>query len=116
MKRNSTRSSSLPSGLAHKLRSGDGMASETTGSHREHVPARVPLHANEVAPRIRQVAAALAAAHAAGVIHRDVKPTNVIVDRENLATLTDFGIARAAPDRDGQDLLATARYIAPERV
>src|SRR5207302_355569 len=65
---------------------------------------------------IRQVAAALDAAHAAGVMPCDVKPANVIVDREGLAKLTDFGIARAARDRDEQELLGTARYIAPERV
>src|SRR5437879_8235333 len=83
---------------------------------REIVAERGPLPAHEVARLIRQVAAALDAAHAAGVIHCDVKPANVIVDPEGLAKLTDFGIARAARDRDEQELLGTARYIAPERV
>jgi serine/threonine protein kinase len=69
-----------------------------------------------VARLIRQVAGALDAAHAAGVVHCDVKPANIIVDREGVAKLTDFGIARAARDRDEQELLGTARYIAPERV
>ena len=83
---------------------------------REIVAERGPLPAHEVSRLIRQVAAALDAAHAAGVIHCDVKPANVIVDREGVAKLTDFGIARAARDRDEQELLGTARYIAPERV
>jgi eukaryotic-like serine/threonine-protein kinase len=83
---------------------------------REIVAERGPLPAHEVARLIRQVAAALDAAHAAGVVHCDVKPANVIVDREGVAKLTDFGIARAARDRDEQELLGTARYIAPERV
>jgi serine/threonine protein kinase len=83
---------------------------------REIVAERGPLPAHEVSRLIRQVAAALDAAHAAGVIHCDVKPANVIVDREGTAKLTDFGIARAARDRDEQELLGTARYIAPERV
>jgi serine/threonine-protein kinase len=83
---------------------------------REIVTERGPLPAHEVGRLIRQVAAALDAAHAAGVIHCDVKPANVIVDREGVAKLTDFGIARAARDRDEQELLGTARYIAPERV
>src|SRR5438128_10000597 len=83
---------------------------------REIVAERGPLPAHEVARLIRQVAAALDAAHAAGGIPCDVKPANVIVDREGLAKLTDFGIARAARDRDEQELLGTARYIAPERV
>jgi len=83
---------------------------------RDIVAERGPLPAHEVARLVRQVAAALDAAHAAGVIHCDVKPANVIVDPEGLAKLTDFGIARAARDRDEQELLGTARYIAPERV
>jgi len=83
---------------------------------REIVAERGPLPAHEVSRLIRQVAAALDAAHAAGVIHCDVKPANVIVDRAGVAKLTDFGIARAARDRDEQELLGTARYIAPERV
>jgi serine/threonine protein kinase len=83
---------------------------------REIVAERGPLPAHEVARLIRQIAGALDAAHAAGVVHCDVKPANVIVDPEGLAKLTDFGIARAARDRDEQELLGTARYIAPERV
>jgi serine/threonine protein kinase len=83
---------------------------------REIVAERGPLPPHEVARLVRQVAGALDAAHAAGVVHCDVKPANVIVDREGVAKLTDFGIARAARDRDEQELLGTARYIAPERV
>jgi serine/threonine protein kinase len=83
---------------------------------REIVAERGPLPAHEVSRLIKQVAGALDAAHAAGVIHCDVKPANVIVDPEGTAKLTDFGIARAARDRDEQELLGTARYIAPERV
>ena len=83
---------------------------------RDIVAERGPLPAHEVARLVRQVAAALDAAHAAGVVHCDVKPANVIVDRDGVAKLTDFGIARAARDRDEQELLGTARYIAPERV
>ena len=83
---------------------------------REIVGERGPLPPHEVSRLIRQVAAALDAAHAAGVVHCDVKPANVIVDPEGMAKLTDFGIARAARDRDEQELLGTARYIAPERV
>jgi serine/threonine protein kinase len=83
---------------------------------REIVAERGPLPPHEVSRVIRQVAGALDAAHAAGVIHCDVKPANVIVDPEGVAKLTDFGIARAARDRDEQELLGTARYIAPERV
>jgi serine/threonine protein kinase len=83
---------------------------------REIVAERGPLPAHEVSRLVRQVAGALDAAHAAGVVHCDVKPANVIVDPQGVAKLTDFGIARAARDRDEQELLGTARYIAPERV
>src|ERR1700716_3531954 len=83
---------------------------------REIVAERGPLPPHEVSRLIRQVAGALDAAHAAGGVHCDVKAANIIVDREGLAKLTDFGIARAARDRDEQELLGTARYIAPERV
>jgi serine/threonine-protein kinase len=83
---------------------------------RDIVAERGPLPSREVSRLVSQVAAALDAAHAAGVIHCDVKPANVIVDPSGVAKLTDFGIARAARDRDEQELLGTARYIAPERI
>jgi serine/threonine-protein kinase len=83
---------------------------------RDVIAERGPLPPHEVSRIITQVAAALDAAHAAGVIHCDVKPANVIVDPSGTVKLTDFGIARAARDRDQQELLGTARYIAPERV
>jgi DNA replication ATP-dependent helicase Dna2 len=63
----------------------------------------------------RQVAEALAHAHSAGILHRDVKPSNVIVDEQGWARLVDFGLARRA-DRLGQasTLLGTPGFVAPE--
>src|SRR2546430_9090102 len=83
---------------------------------RELLAERGPLPPHEVSRIVSQVASALDAAHAAGVVHCDVKPANVIVDPSGIARLTDFGIARAARDKDEQELLGTARYIAPDRV
>src|SRR4051812_1881148 len=83
---------------------------------RDVINDRGPLPPHEAARLVAQVAAALDAAHEAGVIHCDVKPANVIVDQQGTAKLTDFGIARAARGPREHELIGTARYIAPERV
>jgi serine/threonine protein kinase len=67
---------------------------------------------------VRQVASALDAAHEAGVMHRDVKPENIIVTRSDFAYLVDFGIANAATDEKLTELgtaVGTYAYMAPER-
>jgi tRNA A-37 threonylcarbamoyl transferase component Bud32 len=83
---------------------------------RDVVADRGPLRPHESARIVTQIAAALDAAHEAGVIHCDVKPANVIVDQQGTAKLTDFGIARAARGPREHELIGTARYIAPERI
>ncbi|MBI5364593.1 MAG: serine/threonine protein kinase [Planctomycetes bacterium] len=65
----------------------------------------------------REVADALAHAHAAGVLHRDVKPSNVIVDADGRARLIDFGLARVGSEARmtfSADVLGTPQYLAPE--
>ena len=64
------------------------------------------------------IASGLAHAHARGVIHRDIKPTNILFDEEGRAKLTDFGIAQTAGDgtlTDAGTVLGTASYISPEQ-
>ena len=68
---------------------------------------------------VHQVARGLAFAHDHGVIHRDVKPHNVLIDEDGVAKVTDFGIARSLDPADGLTetgtLLGTSEYIAPEQ-
>ena len=77
-----------------------------------------PLPADQVRSVIGQCALALGVAHEAKVVHRDVKPANILVREDGLVKLTDFGIARAA-DASGHtragDLLGTPSYLSPEQ-
>jgi serine/threonine-protein kinase len=68
---------------------------------------------------VAQTARALSAAHSAGIIHRDVKPGNLITKPDGTVVLVDFGIARSANSTTLtgiNDVVGTAQYIAPEQV
>ncbi|MGY1811173.1 serine/threonine protein kinase [Blastococcus sp. SYSU D00820] len=76
------------------------------------------LPAERVLDLVEQTAAALAAAHAAGVVHRDVKPGNVLVGRDGVVKITDFGIAWSAssvPLTQTGQVVGTAHYLSPEQ-
>ncbi|WP_026239468.1 serine/threonine-protein kinase [Parafrankia discariae] len=78
-----------------------------------------PLPFDQVAAIGLALADALAAAHSAGVLHRDVKPGNVLLGRDNRVRLTDFGIAATEGDvtlTGTGALVGSPAYIAPERV
>ena len=79
---------------------------------------RAPLPQDEVRDILVQTARALQAAHEAGVVHRDVKPANIVVNADGYAKLTDFGIARAlneAPMTQTGEVLGTPHYLSPEQ-
>ncbi|OMC34198.1 serine/threonine protein kinase [Mycobacterium colombiense] len=77
-----------------------------------------PLTPPRAVAIITQIASALDAAHAAGVMHRDIKPQNILVTRDDFAYLVDFGIASATTDEKLTQLgtaVGTWKYMAPER-
>jgi serine/threonine protein kinase len=68
---------------------------------------------------VAQAAAGLAAAHRGGLVHRDVKPANILIGRDGRVKITDFGIAYAvgsAPVTGPGLVMGTAQYMAPERL
>ena len=76
------------------------------------------LDSDTVLNYIGQTARALAAAHAQGLVHRDVKPGNLIITPDNRVKVTDFGIARLAdqvPLTATGQVMGTAQYLAPEQ-
>ena len=64
-----------------------------------------------------QIANGLSAAHKKGIIHRDIKPQNIVINKDNIVKITDFGIARAITSTTKNiSVIGTVHYISPEQV
>lgn len=88
------------------------------GRDLQSILARGPIPPDRAVRIIEQIARALQAAHKAGLLHRDVKPSNILLDDDDFAYLIDFGIARAAGELGltaAGDVIGTFHYMAPER-
>ena len=87
-------------------------------SQRELLAERGPMPPHAAAAVMRAVLTGLAAAHAADMIHRDLKPDNVLIGADHSVKLADFGLVRAASVATGRTdkIVGTAAYLSPEQV
>jgi serine/threonine-protein kinase len=86
-----------------------------------HILRDGPMPFERILPLARQMASGLAAAHDAAVVHRDLKPHNILIDKSDTAYISDFGLAKSLSSSTGGvtqpgEFLGTPRYVAPEQV
>jgi serine/threonine-protein kinase len=85
-------------------------------SLRQRVERAGPLSPRLAAKVMQEVAWALAYAHERGIVHRDIKPDNIMLERDgDRAIVMDFGIATVGPQRPNGEVTGTARYMSPEQ-
>jgi serine/threonine-protein kinase len=88
------------------------------GEDLEHTLAHGALEPERAVKIVEQISSALNAAHRVGLVHRDVKPSNILIAEDDFAYLIDFGIARAASETKltaTGNVVGTWAYMAPER-
>src|SRR5215212_1738964 len=89
------------------------------GTLKERIVREGPLDPREAAGIAARVAEALDVAHGRGIVHRDIKPQNILISESGAAKVADFGIARAAASKTVTEtslILGTAAYMSPEQV
>src|SRR6266487_317548 len=86
-------------------------------SLKELIVARGPAPINLAIDYARQILAAIRFAHRHGIVHRDIKPHNVMADADGRLKVTDFGIARAGVSQmtEAGSIIGTAQYLSPEQ-
>jgi eukaryotic-like serine/threonine-protein kinase len=86
-------------------------------SLKELLVARGPLPIDQAIAYTRQVLGAIRFAHRKGIVHRDIKPHNVLADADGRLKVTDFGIARAGASQmtEAGSIIGTAQYLSPEQ-
>ena len=89
-------------------------------SLKERIQKRGKIPAEQAIPMVRQIVSALEEAHEQGVVHRDLKPQNIMIDQDGMLHIMDFGIARSAQDTAGLTgtgmVMGTPDYMSPEQV
>lgn len=89
----------------------------TGGTLRELLAERGPMPPHAAAAVLRSVLTGLSVAHASGLVHRDIKPDNVLINGDHRVKLADFGLVRAAAAASTtSQIVGTAAYLSPEQV
>ena len=90
----------------------------TGGTLRELLAERGPMPPHAAAAVMRGMLTGLAVAHRRGLVHRDIKPDNILIDGDHTVKLADFGLVRAASEspHSTDQIVGTVAYIAPEQV
>jgi serine/threonine-protein kinase len=85
---------------------------------KEYILQQGPLEVNEALDILKQITAAITHAHANGIVHRDIKPQNILMDSHGRAKVTDFGIAMALSATSltqTNSILGSVHYLSPEQ-